>query len=240
MSTIEPNKIIHEEPLRGGQMWSRIVRRGQVLRVTNTEGGATPAGLFYNADQPLERYNMPDSLKAQHTAHLTTGHVLYSDMGRVLMSVIDDSAGWHDTVTGHLTRERSDDKYGQGAYQALRNDFHRNSRDNFLVELGKHGMGLRDIVPNVNFFTRLNADADGALSWVDGAPVGSHVDLRAEMDVLAVLSNTPHPLDPTPEYRTQPVALTLWQAPPVAADDVCRTLCEQNARGFTLTEQYQL
>src|SRR4249920_1816963 len=114
--------VSYREPLRGGQMWSRVVRRGQALRLLDVEGGASVAALFYNAKQPLERYNMADTLKAQHTAFLTSGHVLYSDMGRVLMSLTEDTAGWHDTFTGHLDRAGSEQKFGRGSYQALRND----------------------------------------------------------------------------------------------------------------------
>jgi urea carboxylase-associated protein 2 len=230
----------HHEQLRGGQMWSRIVRRGQLLELVDVEGGATPAALFYNAQQPLERYNMADTLKAQHTARLTRGHVLYSDMGRILMSIIEDSAGWHDTLTGHMDASAARRKFGAGSYQQLRNDFHRDTRSNFLIELGKHGLGKRDIVPNVNFFTKVSADADGNLTFVPSAQSGRHVTLRAELDVLVVLSNTPHALDPSPAYAPKPLALTIRPGAAVSEDDVCRTHCEQNARGFLLTADYNL
>src|SRR5450432_4322268 len=111
-----------EEPLHGGQMWSRILKRGQVLRLTDVEGGGSVAALLFNADFPLERYNMPDTLKAQHIARITTGNVLYSDMGRVLCSVIGDTCGWHDTITG-VADAKSLEKYGPGDYQTLRNDW---------------------------------------------------------------------------------------------------------------------
>jgi len=89
-----------DEPLRGGQMWSRVLKRGQVLRITDVEGGGSVAALLFNADRPLERYNMPDTLKAQHIARITTGNVLYSDMGRILCSITGDSVGWHDPIGG--------------------------------------------------------------------------------------------------------------------------------------------
>lgn len=227
--------------LRGGQMWSRVLRRGQLLTLIDIEGGATPAALFYNAAQPLERYNMADTLKAQHTARLTRGHVLYSDMGRVLMSIVDDTAGWHDTFTGHLDRASSERKFGRGSFQALRNDFHRDTRSNFLIELGKHGLGKRDLVPNVNFFTEVAVDGDGNLHFVPAHEAGRQVVLRAEMDVLVVLSNTPHPLEPTTRYAPKPLALSIRQGPLwIPLDDACRTSCEQNARGFELTEDFNL
>jgi urea carboxylase-associated protein 2 len=230
-----------EVHLHGGQMWSRVMRRGQLLTLTDVEGGATPAALFYNAAQPLERYNMADTLKAQHTARLTRGHVLYSDMGRVLMSIVEDSAGWHDTFTGHMDQAASEKKFGRGTFQQLRNGFFRDTRSNFLVELGKHGLGKKDLVPNVNFFTKVSADLDGRLAFEPSTQAGRKVVLRAELDTLVVLSNTPHALDPMTSYAPKPLLLTIEQGPlTVSRDDVCRTSCEQNERGFALTEDYNL
>jgi len=239
-NTIERGDVLHREQLRGGQMWSRIVRRGQLLRLIDVEGGACVAGLFYNAHQPLERYNMADTLKAQHTLRLTRGHVLYSDMGRILMSIVDDSAGWHDTVTGHLDQQGSTRKFGAGSYQKLRNDFHRDTRSNFLIELGKHGLGKRDIVPNVNFLAKVVTDDDGSLRFETEATAGRQVALRAEMDVLVVLSNTPHPLSPSSTYAPRPVQVALYRTSEPEVDDVCRTHCEENERGFAMTEDYHL
>jgi urea carboxylase-associated protein 2 len=220
-------------------MWSRVLRPGQVLKLTDVEGGAAVAALFYNADQPLERYNMPDTLKAQHIARITAGNALFSDMGRVLVSVIADSAGWHDTITGHLTAKASLAKYGSGTYQRLRNEFFRNTRDNFLVELAKYGLGKRDLHANLNFFVKVAADADGNLAWVaNPAPAGSSVELRAELNTLVVLSNTPHPLDPSPAYAPKPVTLELRSGEPAREDDLCRHACPENERGFVLTETY--
>jgi uncharacterized protein len=234
----EATRLILKETLRGGQMWSRVLTRGSRLKLTDLEGGASVAALLFNARQPLERYNMPDTLKAQHIARLTTGNVLYSDMGRVLFSVVADTAGWHDTITGHLTADAAKKKYGAGSYQALRNDFFRNTRDNFLIELGKHGLGKRDVHANVNFFVKVVADLEGNLTFAPSAGAGASVELRAEMDVLVVLSNTPHPLDPAPKYAPKPVSLEVLSGPPAAEDDPCRRSCPENERGFTLTEAY--
>src|SRR3954462_2886474 len=109
-----------EESLRGGQMWSRVLKRGQRLRLTDLEGGACVPALFFNADLPLERYNMPDTLKAQYVARLGAGNVLYSDMGRVLCALMDDSCDWHDTISGIGDAAQSLAKYGEGPYQTLR------------------------------------------------------------------------------------------------------------------------
>src|SRR5688572_6180760 len=175
------SQLILEERLRGGQMWSRVLRRGQTLRLTDVEGGAAVAALFYNAEEPSERYNMPDTLKAQHIARLTAGDVLYSDMGRVLCSITEDTAGWLDTITGHGSAAHGRAKFGEGTYQRLRNDWHRNTRDNFLVELGKYDLGKRDIVANVNFFVKVVVDFEGKLEFLPSSWPGAHVELRAEM-----------------------------------------------------------
>lgn len=235
----EAPSVVHVEHLHGGQAFSRVLKRGHVLQLTDLEGGASVAGLFYNAHAPLERYNMPDTLKAQHIARLTQGYVLYSDMGRVLCSLVEDTCGWHDTVTGHADASFTRARFGDGTYQKLRNDFYRNTHDNFLVELGKHGLGKRDITPNVNFFVKVTADADGGLHFVAGnSPPSSVVALRAEMDVLVVLSNTPHPLDPATTYAPKPVSLAITAGTPAGPDDECRKKRPENARGFELTEDY--
>jgi urea carboxylase-associated protein 2 len=227
------------ETLRGGQAWSRRLRRHEVLRLVDVEGRACVSALFYNADEPLERYNMPDTLKAQFTAFLTKGRVLFSDMGRVLASIVDDTCGWHDTISGHGDAAAMRARFGEGRYQALRNDFHRNARDNFLVELGKHELGKRDVVANVNFFTRVTVDDTGALRFVPGnSRPGAHVDLRFEMDTLVVLTNTPHPLDPATTYAPPPVTLEIGRGAPAAADDPCRLSRPENGRGFELTAAY--
>jgi urea carboxylase-associated protein 2 len=241
---------LQREQLRGGQMWSHVLRRGQRLRLIDVAGGASVAALFYNADQTSERYNMPDTLKAQQIARITAGCVLYSDMGRVLCSVVADSLGWHDTITGHGSARSNGHpapaagaagsaRASAGSYQELRNDFYRNTRDNFLIELGKYDLGKRDVVANVNFFVKVAAELDGRLSWVaHHSPPGAHVELRAELNTLVVLSNTPHPLDPSPVYAPQPVALEIYAGEPASLDDPCRRFRPENERGFRLTEAY--
>ena len=234
--------VVLEETLRPGQGWSRRLARGEILRIIDGTGRACVSALFYNAREPMERYNMADTLKAQYTAFLTAGRVLYSDMGRILVSLIADSCGWHDTISGCGDAASNQARYGAGSYQELRNDFHRNARDNFVVELSKRGLGKRDLVANVNFFVRVSADDEGKIGWVAGnSHAGAFVDLRAEMDTLVVLSNTPHPLDPQPEYAPPPVELSIRQAAASERSgpgDLCRMSRPENGRGFELTEAY--
>lgn len=239
MSTLDPQRIVHRETLPGARNWSFIIRRGFALRITDREGGANCSALFYNAQTPLERYNMPDTLKAQHIACLTAGNVCYSDMGRILFSITADSCGWHDTITGVSNGEQVRAQYGERSYQTARNGFYRNGRELFLIELGKWGLGRKDLVPNVNFFTKVTVEENGDLRWHPGhSKAGDHVDLRAEMDTLVVLNTCPHPLDPANQWSPKPVELAIWRVDPVAPDDACRTSCPENRRGFENTAIY--
>jgi uncharacterized protein len=240
-SGIAPERVIFEEDLPGGAMWSHVVRRHHTLRFIDVEGGANVGVLLYNRDQPLERYNMPDTLKAQHTAFITAGRALYSDMGRILCSVSADTCGWHDTVSGHQDAAGSLQQYGPARYQDWRNEYHRNAHDCFLVELGKWGLGKQDLVPNLNLFSKVVADAEGKLSLVAGhSRAGNFVDLRAEMNVLVVLNTCPHPFAAGTSYAPKPVKLVVFRSDPPGADDLTRTSRPENARGFTNTERYFL
>ncbi len=220
-------------------MWSQVITRGKTLRITDLEGGANVGMLLYNADNPLERYNMPDTLKGQHIFYLTSPFCLHSDMGRLFASITEDTVGWHDTVCGCGDAKLVRDKYGEKTYQEARNDFYRNAKDNFLIELNKWGLGKRDLVPNLNWFSKVVADESGNLTFVQNfSPPGGHVDLRLEMDTLVVLNTCQHPLDPNPEYAPRPVDLSVFASEPVAANDACRKSRPENERAFENTENY--
>lgn len=235
------SELLYQDQLPGNCHWSFKLKRGTVLRLIDIEGGANASVLLYNADNPLERYNMADTLKAQHTFYLTKGHVCYSDMGRILCSVIDDTFGWHDTVCGTSTAKMVKDKYGETRYQEMHNDYYRNGRDSFLIELGKYGLGKKDLVANINFFSKVSVDSQGNMAFNPAhAAAGSHVDLRFEMDTIVLIHTCPHPMDPAPKYAPKPVAYEFYRGAPVAKDDVCRTLCAENERGFRNTELYNL
>ena len=237
---IEPlsrHNMLWEETIPGGAHWSFVMKRGTALRLTDVEGGANLSTLFYNREEKLERYNMADTLKAQHTAHLSKGFVCYSDMGRVLASVIGDISGWHDTICGMSNAALVENKYGKADYQQARNEMHRNARDSMLIELGKWGLGKRDIVPNINFFSKVSADEAGALHYqADHSRAGGFVELRFEMNVLVVVTACQHPLDPNPEYAPKPVLLQAWRCGTPDDGDYCRNFRPENARGFYNTE----
>jgi len=233
--------ILFEETVWPAASWSHVLKRGTTLRITDIEGGANVGALFYNFECPAERYNMPDTLKAQHIARLTKGFVLYSDMGRILCSLVEDTVGWHDPIAGCSNAALVKAKYGEARYREHRNEYHKNGRDSFLVELGKWGLSPRDLTSSVNFFSRVDVTEDGSMSYhADNSAPGFYIELRAEMNVLAILNTCQHPLDPNPAYAPKPVLLSVRRAAPVEPDDPCRLSRPENGRGFTLTERYFL
>jgi hypothetical protein len=225
--------------LPGGTHWSCLMRRGISLRMVAQGPDANVAALFYSREQPLERYNMADTLKAQHTAHLTTGCACYSDMGRILVSITADTLGWHDPLCGLTDQSLVDERYGATNYQQHRNDRRVGGREAMLVELGKHGLGERDLVPNINFFSKVVVDDAGNMRLAAGhCRTGDAVDLRFEMDCIVLLHAGPHPLASGPHYAPPDVQLVACRSLPVPADDACRTRCPENARGYLNTERH--
>lgn len=235
--SLSEKNLLWTEILPGGAHWSFQMKRGTALRITDVEGGANLSTLFYNKEEKLERYNMADTLKAQHTAHLTKGFVCYSDMGRVLASVIEDSCGWHDTICGMSNAALVEKKYGRADYQHARNAMHRNATDSMIIELGKWGLGRRDIVPNINFFSKVSADGEGNLHYQSGhSAAGDFVELRFEMDTLVVMSACQHPMDTNPEYAPKPISLEAWRCGVPDENDHCRNFRPENVRGFYNTD----
>jgi uncharacterized protein len=231
--------IIWNKTIEPGAKWSGVIGKGKVLRFTALDAGANLSLLFYNAKDASERYNMPDTLKAQYTSHLTTGNVLMSDNGRVLASIVEDSLGWHDPICGYTTRELTDQRYGKTNYQELRNDWLRSGQENIKVELMKNGLSLRDLVPVVNLFSKVYSDESGQLQFVaKHCQKGDFVTLRTEMDVLVILSNTPNPLDPSEVYPSVPVKLEVSHAPQIDMSDYCVNYRPENRRAFENTWDY--
>ncbi len=230
-----------EDTIQGGASWSLLLRRGNVLRLEDVEGGANVATLLYNWDCPVERYNMPDTLKAQHIAHLTSGFVLYSDMGRILASITNDSCGWHDPLGGFNDAAAVAAKYGVATYQEHRNAWHRNPQDNFLAEAAKYGLGARDLGATVNFFSKVRVEDDGSMHFVPGnSQPGDFVEIRAEMNLLVIMDTGQHPLDENPVYAPKPINFSISRAGVAGPDDPCRLSRPENARGFINTERYFL
>ena len=221
----------------GGATWSGVLHRGTALEVEDLEGGANAALLLVDAGRPTERLDVPDSLKAQHVARVTTGVALYSDMGRVLASVVDDTCGWHDPLCGHGRQTDLEALHGPSSYAAERNAMRRGAREQLVVELAKHGLGPRDLAATVNLFSKVVVDERGAMTFVPGAsPPGARVVLRADSDVLVLLNTVPHPLDERP-WDPRPIGLSTRHVGPAAPDDEVRLACPENERGFAVTDR---
>jgi uncharacterized protein len=229
--------LLYTEHLPGGASWSARLRRGQGLRVVDASGRGNAVLGLWRADDPLERFNLPDTLKSQHIARVAAPCTLQSDMGHVLASVVSDTCGWHDVLCGCSDARRVEAKHGTTTYQDKRNARTTNARDHFLVELGRYGLGERDLVAPINLFSKVVVSDDGSLSWAPAGTSGQFLTLRFEMDVLVVLSATPHPLDPSAEWNPSDLRLEILGLSPVCPDDPCRVACPENGRAFELTER---
>jgi len=229
---------LYEELVPGGGHTSFVLKRGQLLRITDLEGGANASLLLLNAAEKSERLNLPDSLKCQHTAKLTAGHCLYSDMGRVLAAITADTCGWHDSFGGVLNATEVQEKYGNGNYQQLRNGFFRNGVDNLLVEMGKWNLNLQDLLMCLNLFSKVTVDSDGCFHFQSGnSKAGDYIELYAPMDTLVVLTALQHPMDPSPNYAPKPLQLSWHKVESDGISVLCRTSRPENARGFHNTER---
>ncbi len=233
---IAQNRIVHREMVPGARYWSMIVRRGYTLRLTDIDGRANASFLAYNPSNPLERYNMADTLKGQHVSRLSHGNMLFSDMGRAMFSIIEDTVGWHDPIGGISDAELIRSRYGTANFQDHWNDFYRDGRELFLIELAKWGLGPRDLVIPVNFFQKVSVDDDGDLHYhANHSHPGASVDLRAESDSLVVLTTAPHPMASGPDYQPGAVEVSLFRSAPVADDDFCVHHAPENARAYANT-----
>jgi len=224
--------------LPGGATWSHILRRGEVLELVDVGGGANAALLLIAARDPSERLNLPDTLKAQHVARITAGVALYSDMGRVMASVIEDSCGWHDPLAGHARNAELEALYGPSSFETDGNGRRTGAREELILELAKHGLGEHNLMATINLFSKVTVDEDGRLRFhPDHSPASARVALRADMEVLVLLNAGPHPLDGSPDWRPRPIELAVRVGEPAANDDFTRVACAENERGFAATDR---
>jgi len=188
--------------------WSHVVRRGEVLRIVDLHGQQAVDALFYRADQVAERYSAQDTLLAGGKAYLGLGSRLISNQGRAMLTVVaDTSGGRHDTAAGCCSCESNTVRFGHETR------YMHACRENFILELSRHGMAKRDIVSNVNFFMNVPITPTGEMAVDDGiSPPGGMVDLRAEMDVLCVLSNCPQMNNPCNGFDPTPIRVLIWPA----------------------------
>lgn len=227
--------VVWEETLGPGEYAGRILKRGTRVRLANLQGDGCVQLLVLNADHPIERLNIADTVKVQWNAYLGKGKLLLSDMGRVLMSILDDTCGSHDTFCGASNARVNTGKYGEG------DNYGKcpNARDRFLIALQKFGLGKKDIPPILNLFKTVRIEEDGTTTFIqDSSAPGQYVELRAEMNVILVLVNSPHVLDTRTTYTATPVRVTGWRGTIAAADDAIRTSTPEALRAFQNTEDY--
>lgn len=227
--------LVWEETIAAGGYATRRLSRGTRLRLIDVAGDACASLLLFNADMPTERLNVADTVKVQWNAYLGAGKLLLSDMGRVLMSITHDDAGTHDAFCGTSNAATNAAKYGEGSNSGA----HPSGRDRFLLGAGKHGLQRRDVHPCITLFKGATIAADGAIVPNVGpfAPNRS-VILRAEMDVIVVIANVPHVLDPRDAYTVTPLRATAWRGEVTSLDDPLRNATPEGLRAFLNVEDY--
>ncbi|MEH6648075.1 urea amidolyase associated protein UAAP1 [Sulfitobacter sp.] len=214
--------MTHHVP--GGWYTTLRLAKGEVLRLVPQGPVSAVALAAWSAKDTSERMNLPDTVKLQWTTELKKGRVVFSDMGRVMLSIVEDISGAHDALTGGST-PATVAQYGDRLM--------RNTRDNMILAAAKLGLDRCDLMPLLNLFAPVRVTADGRFEWRGGMiSDGDWVDLRAEMDLLIALSNCPHPLDPKAGEVPAPLEITKIKAVPVPPDDLCRTATPEAQRGF--------
>ncbi|TML31410.1 MAG: DUF1989 domain-containing protein [Actinobacteria bacterium] len=201
----------------GAASWSLVVPRGRAIRLEALGDNACVSTLLYAAADPLERLNIPDTLKAQMSACIRPPLVLMSDLGRALCSVTGSSLDWHDAITGHSLDRHVTGRFGPS-------DYATNGRT--------LGLDRRDLHATVNWFVKVAPDGAGSLAWQEHSTAGDWVTVRAEQDVLVVLATAPHPLDPTPDWAPAGVRVTVGPAEAPGPDDPSRTFRAESARAL--------
>ncbi len=213
-STLDPTAAVLDEILAAGEPWMGLVRKGQHLRIVDLEGNQAVDTLFYSAATFEERYSASDTVRAQGNLYLTTGGRLLSNEGNVMLQIVADTCGRHDTVGGACSAESNTVRY------ALEKRHMHSCRDNFLLALARAdcGLGKRDLSSNINFFMNVPVTPGGQLTFANGiSGAGRYVEMRAEMDVIALISNCPQLNNPCNAYNPTPVRLMVWDAPGTAS-----------------------
>jgi len=185
--------------------FSTLVRKGQTVRIEDSYGQQAIDTLFYNAGDYSERYSNQETMREQNAAYISTGTKIMSSEGRVMLKMTADSCGRHDTAAGACSCESNTVRFGHGT------KYLHACRDNFVAEVAKYGMGKRDVAPNINFFMNVPISPNGEMTIVDGisAP-GDYVELKAEMDVLLVISNCPQINNPCNGFDPTPIRVLVW------------------------------
>jgi urea carboxylase-associated protein 1 len=203
----DPKDAVYDFEVPAGEPWLRELRKGQVLRILDLMGNQAVDTLFYNAQDPAERYSATDTIRDQGNIYLTTGSRLLSNEGNVMLTIVADTCGRHDTLGGACAAESNQVRY------ALEKRPMHNCRDNYLLALAEspYDMGKRDLTSNINFFMNVPVTPEGGLTFEDGiSDAGKYVELRAEMDVIVLVSNCPQLNNPCNAYNPTPARMLIW------------------------------
>jgi len=210
-STLSPATAVFRQIVLAGDHWSHVIKRGQTIRLVDLEGNQAADTLFYDAHDTDNRYSASDTIRHQGALYLTTGTRLMTTRGDVLLTIIADTCGRHDTLGGACSRESNTMRY------AHEKEFMHACRDSFIRGAQTcgcgHDFGKRDITCNINFFMNVPVTPDGRLTFADGVSgPGRYVELRAERDVLCILSNCPQLNNPCNAYNPTPVEVIIWDS----------------------------
>lgn len=202
---LDPATAIYDQVAPARQPWSHILKQGQTLRIVDLLGNQAVDTLFYNAHDASERYSAPDTVVRQGNIFIATGTQLISNEGNVMATITDDECGKHDTIGGACSMESNSVRYG------LHKKHLHACVENYLLELSKYEMNKRDLVSNINFYMNVPVNEDGRLEIVDGiSEAGKIVELRAEMDLMVLISNCPQVNNPCNAYNPTPIRLIIW------------------------------
>ena len=206
-SRLDPAQAVYRQVVPAGEPWMGEVKRGQTFRIVDLEGNQAVDTLFYNARDPSERYSAQDTIREQGGLYLTAGTRLLSSEGNAMLTIVADTCGRHDTLGGACAAESNSVRY------ALDRKFMHSCRDNFLAALAAAGERVtkRDLTSNINFFMNVPVTPEGRLTFEDGisAP-GKYVEMRAEMDVLVLISNCPQLNNPCNAFNPTPIEVLVW------------------------------
>jgi urea carboxylase-associated protein 1 len=208
-SLLAPAQAVINHVLPSGEPYLLHIKQGQTLRIVDLEGNQAVDVIFYNANDVAEHYSATDTMLSQGGIYLTTGSRLMSSEGQPMLTIVADTCGRHDTLGGACAAESNTVRY------ALQKKFMHSCRDNYLIAL-QHadiGLGKRDLVPNVNFFMNVPVTSDGQLTFADGVSgPGKYVEMRAEMDILMLVSNCPQLNNPCNAYNPTPAQFLVWDS----------------------------
>jgi urea carboxylase-associated protein 2 len=231
---VDPASLTWAETVAPGGYTSKVLARGSRLRLEDVTGQACAHLLVFNALAPWDRLNVADTQKIPWQAYLGAGHPLLSGDGRVLATVLAHTGGRSDAFCGTSTDAWNTAKYGAAAPQGPA----PSGRALFTLAAAKHGLAPRDLPPSVSFFQGVHVEEDGSLRWRGSAGAGHHVDLVAELPLVVLLANVPHPLDPRPDYVVGPLRVHAWRGSPTGPGDERSEASPELRRAYLNTWDY--